>query len=79
MLENLDVARAEGYLRRGDFSRWIADVLGDHALARELQAHEREYVQSRSGDALRRIAPPSGRGMNSQRSRKESSNRRRAA
>jgi hypothetical protein len=43
-------------LRRGDFWRWIADVFGDHALSRELQAHEREYRQSRSRDVLERIA-----------------------
>jgi hypothetical protein len=55
-LDDLDVARADGYLRRGDFSRWIADVFGDHALARELQGHEREYVRSGSGDAVARIA-----------------------
>ena len=56
VLDDLDVAHADGYLRRGDFSRWIADVFGDHPLARELQGHEREYVQSRSGDAVARIA-----------------------
>ena len=43
-------------LRRGDFSRWIADVFGDRALARELQRLEREYVESRPGDVVARIA-----------------------
>jgi hypothetical protein len=56
VLEDLDVRHADGYLRRGDFSRWIADVFGDHALSRELQAHEREYLQSQSRDVLERIA-----------------------
>jgi hypothetical protein len=56
VLDELDVRRADGYLRRGDFSRWIADVFGDRALARELQGHEREYVHSRSWDAVGRIA-----------------------
>jgi hydroxymethylpyrimidine pyrophosphatase-like HAD family hydrolase len=56
LLDQLDISRAEGYLRRGDFSRWIADVFGDHALARELQGHERQYAQSRSADAVARIA-----------------------
>jgi hypothetical protein len=56
VLDDLDVGRADGYLRRGDFSRWVADVFGDHALARELREHERAYVQSRSAEALTRIA-----------------------
>jgi hydroxymethylpyrimidine pyrophosphatase-like HAD family hydrolase len=56
VLDRLDVARADGYLRRGDFSRWISDVFGDHALARELQHHDRRYVESRFDDVLDRIA-----------------------
>jgi hypothetical protein len=55
-LDDLDASLADGYLRRGDFSRWIADVFGDHALARELQGHERDHVRSPSGDAVARIA-----------------------
>ena len=56
VLDSLDVTQADGYLRRGDFSRWIGDVFGDRALARELQKHEREYVDSGSGNAVARIA-----------------------
>ena len=41
--------RLQGYLTRGDFSRWIRDVFGDHALAAELRAHEERY---RRGDDL---------------------------
>jgi hypothetical protein len=54
-LEALGTTRAEEYLRRNDFSRWIADVFGDHALARELRGYERGHTQSSSSDALNRI------------------------
>lgn len=56
VLDGLDSAHADGYVRRGDFSRWVADVFGDHALARELQEQEREYARSRSSEALQQIA-----------------------
>jgi hypothetical protein len=56
VLGELDLTHADGYLRRGDFSRWIGEVFGDHALARELQGHEREYIRSRSDDTLVQIA-----------------------
>jgi len=36
----------DGYLRRGDFSRWIADVLGDHPLAADLRNLEAEHRTS---------------------------------
>lgn len=33
----------DGYLKRGDFSRWVADVFRDHALAAELRDLEATY------------------------------------
>ena len=48
-VEHQTGAGIEGYLRRGDFSRWIGDVFGDHALAAELRLHEDRY---RRGDDL---------------------------
>ena len=56
VLDKLDVTQAGGYLRRGDFSRWIGDVFGDHALARELEGHERRYAREEYPDALGQIA-----------------------
>jgi hydroxymethylpyrimidine pyrophosphatase-like HAD family hydrolase len=45
-----------GYARRGDFSRWIADVFGDHALAGELRARERRFKDAGDADAFAEIA-----------------------
>jgi hypothetical protein len=43
----------DGYVLRGDFSRWIADVFGDRALARELRTLEERY-QATPTDAVAR-------------------------
>jgi hypothetical protein len=42
-LEGTPVPLLEGYIVRGDFSRWIADVFGDRALADELRDLEQRY------------------------------------
>jgi len=39
-LERSDPASLIGYVVRGDFSRWIGEVFGDHPLAQELRALE---------------------------------------
>jgi hypothetical protein len=48
-VEHSTSAALDGYLRRGDFSRWMGDVFGDHALASELRMHEGRYTR---GDDL---------------------------
>ena len=40
----------ESFLRRGDFSRWIADVFGDNALAADVRAIEDQYRLGRVSD-----------------------------
>jgi hydroxymethylpyrimidine pyrophosphatase-like HAD family hydrolase len=55
MLEGLPAAEVAGYLRRGDFSRWIGDVFGDYPLAVELKTLEERH-RSVTGDAGAEIA-----------------------
>jgi hypothetical protein len=42
-LETVNPRLLEGYIIRGDFSRWIGEVFGDRALAGELRALEDRY------------------------------------
>jgi hypothetical protein len=42
-LERTPPSLLTGYIVRGDFSRWIGEVFGDHALADELQVLEQRY------------------------------------
>ena len=46
----------DGYLRRGDFSHWIADVFGDYALAEDMREQERRYRAGLDADTLPEIA-----------------------
>ena len=43
VLESTLLPQLAGHLARGDFSRWIADVFGDRALADELRELEQKY------------------------------------
>ena len=54
-VEAFDPAEVGGYLRRGDFSRWIGDVFGDHALARDLQGYERRYAAEKYPEAVEQV------------------------
>jgi hydroxymethylpyrimidine pyrophosphatase-like HAD family hydrolase len=51
-LEGAPAPYLEPYVRRGDFSRWIADVLGDHALAAELRALEERHRAAARAETL---------------------------
>jgi hydroxymethylpyrimidine pyrophosphatase-like HAD family hydrolase len=42
----------DGYLRRGDFSRWVGDVFGDHVLASELRVEEDRYTRGDDMDIV---------------------------
>jgi hydroxymethylpyrimidine pyrophosphatase-like HAD family hydrolase len=59
-LERLSGPALDGYVKRADFSRWIGEVFGDHALAADLRALEdrhrmaaRPETQSEMVDAVR--------------------------
>jgi hypothetical protein len=45
----------EGYLRRGDLSRWIRDVFGDHALADELRDLEDRHRATPRAETIAEI------------------------
>lgn len=52
----------EPYVRRADFSRWIADVLGDHVLATELRTLEEQHrVAARAETVPEMVAAIRGR------------------
>jgi hypothetical protein len=55
VVERAPVALLEGYLRRGDFSRWIDDVFGDHQLAAQLSALEERSRSQPAADTIPNI------------------------
>jgi hydroxymethylpyrimidine pyrophosphatase-like HAD family hydrolase len=55
-LESTPRRLLEGYIVRGDFSRWIGDVFGDRALAGELRALEEQYRRGCREETLPEMA-----------------------
>jgi hydroxymethylpyrimidine pyrophosphatase-like HAD family hydrolase len=51
-LESQAVATLDPFVARGDFSRWIKDVFGDHALAADLRAIESRHRGTPSPDTI---------------------------
>jgi hypothetical protein len=52
IVERTPAAHLDGYLRRGDFSRWIGDVFGDFPLAAELRTLEDRHRAGTTGDTI---------------------------
>jgi hypothetical protein len=49
-------ASADAHARRGDFSRWIADVFHDHRLASEIRKIEQRYRLGHLNDVRQAVA-----------------------
>jgi hydroxymethylpyrimidine pyrophosphatase-like HAD family hydrolase len=56
VLEATPAASLDGHVRRGDFSRWIADVFGDYPLSKTVRQLEEEYVAGHAADVSARLA-----------------------
>jgi hypothetical protein len=55
-LESTPLPLLGGHLGRGDFSRWIADVFGDRALADDLRALEQKYRSGSREEIVSEVA-----------------------
>jgi hypothetical protein len=54
-LEDGSTPALGGYLARGDFSRWIAEVFGDYALADDLERLEQRYRDAPDPEAIAEV------------------------
>jgi hypothetical protein len=43
--ERLPAAAIEGHAQRGDYSRWVVEVFGDHLLAKEIRNAEKHFCR----------------------------------
>ena len=55
VLENTPATSLDSYIVRGDFSRWIADVFGDRALADDLRLLEDRHRSESRGETLSQV------------------------
>lgn len=46
-VERRGLSTLDGHLRRGDFSKWVTDVFGDHPLGKAIQGIEEDYRRGR--------------------------------
>jgi len=51
-IQRLPATALGAYLRRGDFSRWIGEVFGDHALASEIHGLEERHRRGEDSDVI---------------------------
>ena len=51
-LEGASASELEPYVSRGDFSQWIADVVGDYALAAKLRTLEQRHQTAARADTM---------------------------
>jgi hydroxymethylpyrimidine pyrophosphatase-like HAD family hydrolase len=55
-LDGSDPSILDGFIRRGDFSRWIRHVFGDYPLAVELETLEGQYQRDGATDTVSEMA-----------------------
>lgn len=56
LLPNTPTTSLDGHVRRGDFSRWIADVFHDHRLASDVRKVEQRYRLGHLDDVRQSLA-----------------------
>jgi hydroxymethylpyrimidine pyrophosphatase-like HAD family hydrolase len=56
--DRLPAAAIEGHARRGDFSRWIAEVFADHLLADEIRKVEKQFRRGRVANLSESLVKP---------------------
>lgn len=55
VIDRSSTAALDGHLRRGDFSRWVAEVFGDYPLAKTISALEEDHRAGNGRDVPARL------------------------